>query len=190
MAYAAKYTISALSGAYAEKYAVVIKDAQRLDALLGQYAVGKGIEALAKHESEGRHFDAYACFMQLMKVLKFIAKDKPNVKFYTGIRRVSASGEENASVFKDKDADGDYELRALGREAVLIRNGESEAWDGERFAGSNGEYYATYASMKDVFFDDIRNLLNLCEESMAKNASIVLSIVSNDVAIPPPLFQL
>lgn len=190
MTYAAKYTISALSGPYAEKYAVVCKDAQNLDALMHQFAVGRGLENLADRNAHGQHFDGYASFMQLMKVLKFVAKDKATLPFYVGVARQSGAQKDWAQSYVDRDEGGEFEVSALGKEAKITRNQESMSWDGSCVAGEMGEYTAITKTLKEIFFDDLRNLLNLCEEAMAKNSSIVLHVVDNDIAVPPALFQL
>jgi len=43
--------------------------------------------------------------------------------------------------------------------------------------------------MREVFKDDLMNLLNLCEETMAKDARIVAAEVSRDAAGSAPLVQ-
>lgn len=118
MTYAVQYTISTLSGAYAQKYSVIFYDAKRFEDLFEERA--PGLKGLAS-EMEHGEFDAFETFQKLMKLLKSIAKDK-----------------EKMAEFKD----------------------------------------------------DNMNLLNLCEETMAKDARLIGQTVPNDTPAPAPLFQL
>lgn len=189
MAYATKYTISTLSGAYAEKYAVLCRNAQWLDALLNQNPIGKGIEDLASRDAAGKHFDAYEIFMRLMKVAQWVARIKPKSPFYTGIAKVEDGKTETAVSFTDEDEKGPFTITAIGNKVQIERAGEEEEWDGD-IKGKNAEYKAQSDTVSSLFYEDLRNLLNLCEESLAKNASIILHVVGNDAPTPPPLFHL
>ena len=120
MPYSIQYTISVLSGPYAQKYSVIWYDAHRFCELLQHYA--PDIQDLAENPGDGMpQFDPYVIFQTLMKALKSLAKQRP---------------------------------------------------------------------VMDVFKDDLMNMLNLCEEAMAKDGKLVAHLVPNDTPAPPPLFRL
>ena len=120
MTYAIQYTISVLSGQYAQKYSVIWYDAQRFVDLFDQYA--PDIKDLAANPGDGKpQFDPYVIFQTLMKALKTMAKKKHDMA---------------------------------------------------------------------PFKDDVMNMLNLCEEAMAKDGKLVAHLVPNDTPAPPPLFRL
>ena len=60
----------------------------------------------------------------------------------------------------------------------------------EEIRGRNGVYRAECVSVLKAFKSDLMNLLNLCEEGMAKDSKIVAQVVPNDTPAPAPLFQL
>ena len=182
--YSVQFTISVLTGAYAHKYSVIWYNAARFEALfsLAQSSL-KGLAADTKHSE----FDAYETFQALMKVLKFLVKHR-EAPICTGIE-CCANGEKVlcASV-KDKDEVGEFELRAYGETAVCVRDGVSSAF--ETMHGEAGEYRAVMSNFEGAFKDDLMNMANLCEETMAKDARLIAQTVPNDTPAPAPLFQL
>ena len=120
MTYSIQYTISVLSGQYAQKYSIIWYDAQRFVTLFGEYAPDL-IELPANPGQNKPEFDPYVVFQTLMKALKSLAKKQSEMA---------------------------------------------------------------------VFKDDLMNMLNLCEEAMAKDGKLVAHLVSNDTPAPPPLFRL
>ena len=186
MAYTIRYTISSLTGAYALKYSVSIHDAGRIEGLL---ALAKAPEFMTGFASGGevRRYDAFSAFNALMKVLKYVMKS-PERTFCTAIE-CEAGGEKTRGVsFEDEDETGQFVVRAYGKKGELIRGETSEAFD--EVKGKKGTYRAVTEPMRDVFKTDLENLLNLCEETIAKDAMIIATEVSNDAPEAAPLFQL
>ena len=186
MTYSKQYSISTLSGVYAQKYSVTVDDAGRLDALLG---LAKAAPCLDGFAAKGgpRQFDGYDAFNALMKVLKYVMKDSRRM-FCTKIVAVTPEGEREGVSFADSDDDGDFEVRAYDRTGIVIRGGESSAF--EEIKGKGGTYKAVLEPMAAIFKDDLMNLLNICEETMAKNANIIANEVCADAPKAAPLFQL
>ena len=89
MAYSIQYTIGVLTGAYAQKYSVIIYDAARLEGLLK--AVSSPLYVIAS-EGGRREFDPFECFNGLMKLLKREGKKQ----FCQSIVRVDAAGRRAA----------------------------------------------------------------------------------------------
>ena len=182
--YSVQYTISVLTGAYAQKYSVILYNAGRFEALfeMAQSSL-KGIAADTKHAE----FDAYETFQALMKVLKFLKKNSDKT-ICTAIERTDANGTVSLMSCKDADDAGDFELRAYGETGICVRNGESAAF--ETIKGAKGSYRAVCKSYLDAFKDDLMNMANLAEETMAKDARLIAQPVPNDTPAPAPLFQL
>ena len=186
MAYTIRYTISSLTGAYALKYSVSVHDAARLEGLL---ALAKAPACLDGFASGGevRRYDGFEAFNALMKILKYVMKN-PERTFCTAIESDTGSEKTRGEAFEDEDAAGRFEVRAYGKKGVLIRDGERS--DFEEIRGNKACYRAIVEPMKDVFKTDLENLLNLCEETIAKDAAIIATQVSNDAPEAAPLFQL
>ena len=186
MTYAKQYSISSLTGVYAQKYSVTIDDAARLDALLLLANASPSLAGFAARGEEAR-YDGYEAFNALMKVLKYVMKD-PRRTFCTKIVAVTPDGEREGISFSDSDDMGDFEVRAYGRTGMVVRGGEACPF--EEMTGRGGTYRAVLEPMSRVFKDDLMNLLNICEETMAKNADIVAKEVCSDAPKAAPLFQL
>ena len=181
MEYAVQYTISVLEGAYAQKYSVVIYDAARLEGFLK--AAGSSLASLAA-DAPRRDYDGYECFQSLMKLLKKEGKRS----FCTSIIRTLDGVEERGCTFSDEDEQGNFVVDAYGFSGICRRGDEKSAF--ETMTGKNGVYRAELSTVLKVFKDDLMNLLNLCEETMAKDARLVARTVPMDTPKPAPLFQL
>ena len=182
--YAVQYTISVLTGSYAHKYSVILYNAGRFEALFAMSQCGlKGLAADTKRSE----FDAYETFQALMKVLKFVVKNRDRA-FCAGIER-EADGEKTLySAVSDADEQGEFSLRAYGESGICVRDGIETPF--ETIEGKSGHYRAMVASFEATFKDDLMNMANLCEETMAKDARLIAQTVPNDTPAPPPLFQL
>lgn len=181
MEYAVQYTISVLEGAYAQKYSVVIYDAGRLEGFLA--ASQSSLLGLAANK-ERREYDAYEVFQSLMKLLKKEYK-KP---FCTAVVCEKDGTKTRGVSFDDEDADGAFTVRAYGFSGICRRNEAETSF--ESMSGKNGVYTAEMSTVADVFKEDLMGLLNLCEETMAKDGRLVARVVPNDTPKPAPLFQL
>ena len=182
MAYAVQYTISVLTGAYAQKYSVVVYDAARLAGLLR--AAESPITGLAD-DAEKRDFEPYECFQALMKIIKKYAKKS----FCTAIERIAPDGSSVSDIaFEDEDEKGPFELKAYGFKGTCIRPDGRETF--LEMEGKKGTYRAQCAKVLDLFKTDLENLLNLCEETIAKDGRLVVQTVPNDTPAPLPLFRL
>ena len=181
MEYAVQYTISVLEGAYAQKYSVVIYDAGRLEGLLK--STGSKLVGLAANAPR-REFDPFDCFQGLMKILK---KDMKR-SFCTAIVKVDGDSESRADSFTDEDENGPFSLHAYGFKGICIRNGEASEF--EEITAKSATYRAELSTIMNVFKDDLINLLNLCEDTMAKGAQLVAQVVPNNTPKPAPLIQL
>lgn len=181
MEYAVQYTISTLTGRYAQKYSVIIYDAARLEGLLK--AAESPLAGMAAN-GERRDYDPYTCFQGLMKMLKKEAK-KP---FCTAIVREKDGESTRAVSFDDEDDSGAFHVEALGFSGLCTREGVTGPF--EEMTGRNGTYKPEMSTVMAVFKDELMNLLNLCEETMAKDARLIAQTVPNDTPAPAPLFQL
>ncbi len=182
--YAVQFTISVLTGAYAHKYSVIWYNAGRLEALFAQAQSSlKGLAADTKRSE----FDAYETFQALMKVLKYVVKHRAD-SICTGIECARDGGKELCSVVKDEDDAGAFELRAYGNAGICVRNGVESSF--ESMHGKGGDYHAVISTFEAAFKDDLMNMANLCEETMAKDARLIAQTVPNDTPAPAPLFQL
>ncbi len=182
--YSVQYTISVLTGAYAHKYSVILYNAGRFEALFAQAQCGlKGLAADTKRSE----FDAYETFQALMKVLKFVVKNRDRA-FCSGIE-CEADGEKMTySAVSDEDEHGHFDLRAYGETGICVRDGIETPF--ESIDGKSGRYRALISSFEATFKDDLMNMANLCEETMAKDARLIAQTVPNDTPAPAPLFQL
>lgn len=181
MEYAVQYTISVLEGAYALKYSVVIYDAGRLEGLLK--ATNSNLVGLAANTK--RHdYDPFDCFQGLMKILK---KDVKRT-FCTSIIKTSNGEQERGTSFCDEDEKGSFVVEAYGLKGICRRGDDVQEF--EEIEGKSGRYSAELSTVLKVFKEDLMNLMNLCEETIAKNARLVAQVVPNDTPKPAPLFQL
>lgn len=181
MDYAVQYTISVLTGAYALKYSVVIYHAARFAGLLK--ATDSELVDLAD-DAPKRDYDPYVCFQALMKMIRKYAKKS----FCTAIERRQGDRVETAPQFDDEDEMGAFTVRAYGFKGMCERQGECTHFD--EITGKNGTYVAKYEKVMEHFRKDLENLLNLSEETMAKDARLVVETVPNDTPAPQPLFRL
>lgn len=188
MAYAVRYSISSLSGIYAQKYSVVLQDAARFEILFERFKVHelKGFAA----DSEVRHYDAFQTFNALMKVLKRLAKHA-NDPFCNAIIR-DADGAKSGA-FADEDEKGAFVFKAYAETGICSRQNEKNSPIDEpmdSIAGKQSHYHAEIRTLIDVFKQDMMNLMNICEETIAKNASIIAQTVPNSTPKPAPLVQI
>ena len=181
MAYAVQYTISVLTGAYAQKYSVVVYDAARLAGLLR--AAGAKHADLAD-DAGTRDYDAYECFQALMGVIKKYSKKQ----FCTAIEWEHDGVTEAGTSFCDEDDAGPFEVRAYGFKGTCVRGEERTQFT--EMAGRRGTYRAVCGKVIELFKTDLENLLNLCEETLAKDGRLLVRTVPNDTPAPQPLFRL
>ena len=182
MAYAVQYTISVLTGAYAQKYSVVVYDAARMAGLLR--AAECPIATLAD-DAPKRDYEPYECFQALMKIIKKYAKKS----FCTSIERISPDGSSvSDSSFADEDDKGPFVVQAYGFKGLCLRGDNRESFS--EIQGKSGTYRAICSKVLDVFRSDLENLLNLCEETIAKDGRLLVQTVPNDTPAPLPLFRL
>lgn len=184
MEYAVQYSISSFTGAYAHKYSVIIYDAGRLEGLFR--ASGSSLAGFAA-KGERREYDPFECFQGLMKLLKQLKKDSKR-SFCVAIERTCDNISERGISFHDTDDDGEFELRALGFTGICVRNGIESSF--ETITGKAGTYRAELSTVLKVFNDELLSLVNLCEDTMMKDARLIAQVVPNDTPAPPPLFQL
>lgn len=182
MSYAVQFTISSLSGAYAQKYSVVLTNAARFEALFERFKIAslKGLCA----DAPERQYDPFDVFTQLMKVFKKLAL-RGNEPFCSAIRRESDGA--LAPSFDDDDGDSAIELRAFGRTGICLKNGVATPF--ESMATSGDAYHAQISTLVGAFKNDLMNLMNICEETIAKNAKIIAKTVDNSTPIPARLVQ-
>ena len=183
MPYAVQYTISSLTGHYALKYSVVIYDAARME---GLFALA-GIDALRGFaaDAERRTYEPFEIFQNLMKCLKYLAKHAKD-PFCSGI--VRSSDQAIMSSVKDSDNTGAFELIAYGKTGLCKRGDQVEPF--ESIVGNDDTYRAEMTVLLSAFKEDLSDLVHLCEETIAKDARIVVQTVSNDTPKPAPLIQL
>jgi hypothetical protein len=122
-----------------------------------------------------------------MKLLKQLKKDSKR-SFCVAIERTDDETSERALSFCDEDESGGFEVRALGFKGICVRGGvESEF---ETMTGKKGTYRAELSTVLKVFNEELLSLVNLCEDTMMKDARLIAQVVPNDTPAPPPLFQL
>lgn len=184
MEYAVQYSISSFTGAYAHKYSVIIYDAGRLEALFR--ASGSALLGFAANTAR-REYDPFECFQGLMKLLKQLKKDSKR-QFCVGIERTGEDGVEHGRAFQDCDESGAFEVCALGFEGICVRAGVETKF--EEMRGNAGVYRAELKPVLSVFNEELLSLVNLCEDTMMKDAKLIVRVVPNDTPAPPPLFQL
>lgn len=182
MTYAVQYTISSLYGGYAQKYSVVLYDAARFEALFATFAPELlGFSA----DAARREYDPFETFQGLMKILKKF-KVQGNKPFCDAILRESDS--MRAASFADSDATGEFVVRAYGATGICVRGDVETPFD--TITGSQDSYRAEFTTWLGAFKDDLMSLLNLCEETIAKDARLVAQTVPNDTPKPAPLIQI
>ena len=183
-----QYTISVLSGAYAQKYSIIFYSKQRtcLEKLFERYA--PELKTLVQlKDGEKAEFDPYMIFQSVMKMLKYFSKHK-KLTFCSHIEKTSGDSVETGDFFEDKDENGDFNVRAFEESGITTdANGEASF---EVRKGENGSYRAVVVPVMDLVKDDLMGMLNLCEEAMAKNGNLVASVVPADTPAPAPLFRL
>lgn len=186
MSHSIQYTISTLSGAYAQKYSVTIHDAQRLEAFIALVDKREHLAGFATAKDR-LSFDPFTSFNALMTLLRYLSRF-PNKSFCTHIERELEGQLSEALRFEDSDVDGDFELLALSFKGRLRRG--SKTTDFVEHQGVTAKYKVITLPLVELFKEDIMNLLNLCEEAMAKDAQILIKRVSSSAPTAPPLFQL
>ena len=186
MSHNIQYTISTLSGAYAQKYSVTIHEAQRLEAVLSLVDKQGALAGFAT-AIDTCSFEPFAAFNGLMRLLKYLAKF-PKKSFCTHIEREKAGQISEGLSFEDSDAEGDFEVLALSYKGFLKRGSETSNF--EEHQGNEAKYRAISSPLVELFKEDLMNLLNLCEETMAKDAQILAKRVSPHAPTALPLFQL
>lgn len=182
MSYAVQFTISSLSGVYAQKYSVVLHDAVRFEVLFERFKLDL-VRGLCADAPE-RQYDPFVVFNLLMKALKKLAKHS-NEPFCTAIERESDGA--LASSFDDVDDDGAVELKAFGPSGICSKNGVETPFESLTVHGDT--YHAKVSTLVEAFKGDLMNLMNICEETIAKNAKLIARTVDNSTPIPARLVQ-
>ena len=181
-----QYTISVLSGAYAQKYSVIFFHAQRMKSMFQRYAPELN-PLVSLTENQKAEFDPYPTFQAIMKLLKFLSKHK-NLMFCEAIEKSSDDVTTTGDAFDDEDDAGAFHVRAYGESGIIETDGGESTFDLHH--GKNANYRAILKPVMTVFKDDLMNMLNLCEETMAKDGKLVARLVPDDTLPPAPLFQL
>ncbi len=184
MEYAVQYSISSFTGAYAHKYSVIIYDAGRLEGLFK--LMGSSLVGFAAR-GERRSYDPFECFQGLMKLLKQLKKDQSRC-FCLSVVRESDGVTTRGISFEDVDAEGAFEVRAFGASGICVRGGVETSFS--EMTGQGGVYRAEVLPILKIFNDELLSLVNLCEDTMMKDAKVIAQVVPNDTPAPPPLFQL
>lgn len=184
MEYAVQYSISSFTGAYAHKYSVIIYDAGRLEGLF--HFMGSSLVGFAER-GERRSYDPFECFQGLMKLLKQLKKD-PSRCFCVSVIRESGGETVRGASFSDEDSEGAFEVRAFGSEGICERAGVLTSFS--EMVGYGGVYRAEVLPILKIFNEELLSLVNLCEDTMMKDAKVIVQVVPNDTPAPPPLFQL
>lgn len=188
--YAIKLTIGGMTGAFAEKYARFVRDAQFLDAYLQEStarAAAGPITVMAPH-AEPTPFDGFALLPRLMQQLRKVSLEDAERPFFTGARLEPDDGSEPGpwlASLEASDDKGPFTLHALGRRATIVRAAEAPPEvlsTAQADAGSNlvrsvtgGVIRIRFASRRALFRDDLEALVNLCEEVLAKDQPLIAS---------------
>ena len=184
--YNIQYTISVLSGAYAQKYSVVIFHAQRMKNMFERYAPELK-DLVALNDNQKAEFDPYMVFQAIMKLMKYLAKHR-NLMFCDAIEKSADRLVTVGDEFEDENDSGVFHVRAYGESGILETDGRESSF--EILNGKNASYRAIIKPVLTLFKDDLMNMLNLCEETMAKDGKLVARQVPDDIVPPAPLFQL
>ena len=181
-----QYTISVLSGAYAKKYSVIFFHVKRMKYMFERYAPElKPLVDLT--ENQKAEFDPYLVFQAIMKLLKFLNKHK-TLMFCEAIEKSSDGTTILGDAFDDEDESGAFHVRAYGESGISETDGEESTFDIRH--GKTATYRAILKPVLTIFKDDLMNMLNLCEETMAKDGKLIACFVPDDTIPPAPLFQL
>lgn len=182
MTYAVQYTISALSGNYALKYSVVLHRAEKFEALFKIF--DSPLAGFAANAPK-REYDPFETFQALMKILKKF-KTRGAHPFCNAVIRES-DGKKSES-FRDKNERGEFTLTAYGSEGLCTQNGR--VFPFQTMHAETETYRAEIVSLLEAFKEDLMALLNLCEETISKDAKIIAQTVPNDTPKPAPLIQI
>lgn len=182
MSHAVQFTISALTGAYAQKYSVVLTDAERFEALFARFKAADLADFCA--DGPERRYDPFVAFGRLMKVLKKLARHGAE-PFCKAIER--ASDGKTALRFDIDDGGERVALLACGRTGICRCEGVEKTFESIELGGET--YRAQIATLGDVFKNDLMNLMNICEETIAKNAMLIAKTVDNSTPVPARLVQ-
>ena len=181
-----QYTISVLSGAYAQKYSVIFFHARRMKSMFERYA--PELQPLVNlTDNQNAEFDPYPTFQAIMKLLKFFSKHK-NLMFCEAIEKSCDNETTLGDAFDDEDDSGAFHVRAYGESGIIESDGCESTFEIRH--GKNATYRAILKPVMTIFKDDLMNMLNLCEETMAKDGKLVARLVPDDTLPPAPLFQL
>ena len=127
MTYSKQYSISTLSGVYAQKYSVTVDHAERLDALL-RLIKSSAVSGWFCCQGGPRQFDGYDALNALMKVLKYVMKDPRRTFLYEDHCCDAEEEEKSGASFADSDDAGEFEVRAYDKTGLVIRGAESSAF--------------------------------------------------------------
>lgn len=181
--YSVKLTIEGLWGPFAEKYSCTISDAHHVHRLLqqlgGRAAQGPVVISARGHDSTP--FEPFQLISRFIQYLGKIAAKQPNRRFFTGVRFEPAEGEpgEWTERLEGSDAAGAFAVDAWGTRAFVMR-GDEEVKDltaeaAPVFEVEGGRYVCQFGSFKDLFKPTFVRLVEMCEESIAKNAKLIAS---------------
>ncbi|MDX9719211.1 MAG: hypothetical protein RBU37_00585 [Myxococcota bacterium] len=179
--YDVKFTIGGMTGSYIDKYSCTIKNAQYLEryfAELGERAADGPIPLLgAYHDNEA--FDPMDYFGRIMKILRRVSVELAERRFYMGVR-LEQDGQPSGDwepYLDAKDSEGELTLHAFGRKAVLVRPGQEPVefapGDAEPvLAVEGGRLVCRHETLKALFQEDLKSLITISEEAMAKDAPL------------------
>lgn len=175
MNYSVKYTIGCLTGFYADKYSVLLEDAQYLDRFLKNQPGFRSIAELAAGENEPVDFDGSKTFMKIMKLLKIVTKDRANDVFFMNILCEGDGGTITGDTFQDENEQGPFALQIGAYDITLTQNGTQQVIHDPAFTitGKKGTYRCQTDTVVHLFKEKLMNLANLCEEAMAKESVIL-----------------
>lgn len=192
--YAIKLTIGGMTGAFAEKYARLVRDAQVLDALLQESTASSGqgpITLLAAHP-EPTPFDGFTLLPRLMQQLRRVSLEHAQRPFFTGARLEPTDGREPtpwSATLEARDSDGPVTVHALGRRATLERPGAEperllpSAEDADQSLTrplEGATLRVRFDTRHALFRDDLEALVNMCEEVLAKDQPLIATCIPMD----------
>lgn len=199
--HAIKLTIGGMTGAYAEKYSLTVPDAHLLDRLL-QEATARSrsgpLDLLTRHD-EPRAYDAFKLMPRVMKQLQKVSLEHAERRFYTGVRAEPRDGEPGPWLDSVGGTDDGamFTLHGFGRKLTLVRATEAgaasenlgkaldfEPSETERVVLETGDaaYRVRYGLRRDLFRDPLERIVNMCEEALAKNQTLIATVVDADGA--------
>ena len=183
--YSIKLTIKGLHGAFAEKYAHTISNAQYLHCLFEQTSrrdPGGPFTFLAARR-EPIEFDPFPAFSRAMRLLRYSAHDRAEQRFFTGVRLEPPSGEpsEWAPVIDWREANQLVTLHAFGTKAIRVVGDSAPMTEDlsstDGYTSNHGVYRLRYDTWSNLFKADLNRLVEMFEEAMAKVQPLICTTI-------------